>query len=105
MNKYKIVTLDGQVVNVGGSITGGSLSNNQNLIKDKYDLEIKQLELNNLINKNNNFIDFDYGFSASHIKLINDSYSYTLTINFSLPITYVDNLGNYSLVSSLSFKI
>lgn len=65
----------------------------------------KYFDFNNLINKNNNFIDFDYGFSATHIKLINDSYSYTLTINFSLPITYVDNLGNYSLVSSLSFKI
>ena len=52
MNKYKIVTLDGQVVNVGGSITGGSLSGNQNLIKDKYDLEIKQLELEDLKKKN-----------------------------------------------------
>ena len=65
----------------------------------------KYFDFSNLINKNNNFINFDYGFSASHTKLINASYSYTLTINFSLPVTYIDSLGNYSLVSSLSFKI
>ena len=37
--KYKIVTLDGQVVNVGGSITGGSKVNTNNSIKEKYELE------------------------------------------------------------------
>lgn len=37
--KYKIVTLDGQVVNVGGSITGGSKINTNNSIKEKYELE------------------------------------------------------------------
>ena len=53
LNRYKVVTLDGQQVNVGGSITGGSLNNNQNLLKDKYELEAKKLELQKLINENN----------------------------------------------------
>ena len=55
--KYKIVTLDGQVVNVGGSITGGSKVNTNNLIKEKYELEeckrsyLKLIEDNKIINK------------------------------------------------------
>lgn len=37
--RYKIVTLDGEVLNVGGSITGGNLKQNRNIISDKYELE------------------------------------------------------------------
>ena len=43
-NRYKIITLDGQVINVGGSITGGSIQNKNNIIKEKYDLENNLLE-------------------------------------------------------------
>jgi len=45
--KYKIVTLDGQVVNVGGSLTGGTISKNNNSLSIKYELEdtIKKKEL------------------------------------------------------------
>ena len=38
-NRYKIVTLDGDVVNSGGSITGGSLKNKNSLLSSKYELE------------------------------------------------------------------
>ena len=51
-NKYKIVTLDGQLVNVGGSITGGEKIKTSNVIKDKYDLEDNKNRLNKLINLN-----------------------------------------------------
>ena len=38
-NRYKIVTLDGEIIHVGGSITGGNLaSGNRSMISDKYDL-------------------------------------------------------------------
>lgn len=47
--RYKIVTLDGQVVNVGGSITGGSTAINQNILKDKYELDAKRLEYQSLL--------------------------------------------------------
>lgn len=49
--KYRIVTLDGQVINAGGSITGGSLYNNNNsILKNKVELEelmknIEQIEI------------------------------------------------------------
>lgn len=52
MHRYKVVTLDGGQVNVGGSITGGSLNNNQNLLKDKYELDNKHLELQKLLSQN-----------------------------------------------------
>ncbi len=38
-HRYKVVTLDGQVVNIGGSITGGNQYKVNNVIKEKYDLE------------------------------------------------------------------
>ncbi|MBQ7136817.1 MAG: chromosome segregation protein SMC [Bacilli bacterium] len=37
--RYKIVTLDGDVVNVGGSITGGSLHVGKSIISEKKELE------------------------------------------------------------------
>lgn len=49
--RYRIVTLDGQVINVGGSITGGSTISN-NIIKEKYELEKFKKEYSNIENKN-----------------------------------------------------
>ena len=51
MRRYKVVTLDGQQVNVGGSITGGSSNNTHNFIKDKHELESRKLELDSLKEK------------------------------------------------------
>lgn len=50
-NRYKIVTLDGQVVNVGGTITGGSTPTGHNYLKDKYELAAKQQEYASLEEK------------------------------------------------------
>ena len=54
--RYKIVSLDGQVINIGGSITGGSTITS-NFIKEKYDLETyknkyKKVEESILTNEN-----------------------------------------------------
>ena len=45
LNRYKVVTLDGQVVNVGGSITGGSRSNQRDCLRDKFQLTSCKQEL------------------------------------------------------------
>ena len=37
--RYKIVTLDGDIINVGGSITGGTVNINRSIITDKFELE------------------------------------------------------------------
>jgi chromosome segregation protein len=37
--RYKIVTIDGELINVGGSITGGSIKKANSIINEKYELE------------------------------------------------------------------
>ncbi len=56
-NKYKIVTLDGQIVNVGGSITGGDKIKTNDPIKQKYKLTEYINKLDNLKKKNNNLLE------------------------------------------------
>lgn len=51
-SRYKIVTLDGQVVNVGGSITGGDKIKSNDSIRQKYDLDNYKNRVNNLIKNN-----------------------------------------------------
>ncbi len=50
--KYKVVTLDGQVVNPGGSLTGGSLQKNNNYLSIKYEIEEAQKKLDSIKEKN-----------------------------------------------------
>ena len=38
-NRYRIITLNGDVINVSGSMTGGSLKTNNSIISEKYELE------------------------------------------------------------------
>ena len=62
--KYKIITLDGEVIHVGGSLTGGHIKV-RNIITDKYELEnnikLKDEYINNQkeIEEKINNIDFD----------------------------------------------
>ena len=39
-SRYKVVTLDGEVINVGGSLTGGSLKQSTSLLTSKRELEL-----------------------------------------------------------------
>jgi len=58
--RFKIVTLSGDVVNAGGSMTGGSISNNQKLLSRAKDIEKLKAELVLLqkqIDKNEDIID------------------------------------------------
>ena len=70
--KYRIVTLDGEVLNVGGSITGGSIKV-RNIITDKYELENNINELNKSIDKQkdieNNINEVDHNLKALEDKL------------------------------------
>lgn len=66
--RYKIVTLDGQLIHVGGSLTGGSLGKVRNTINEKYELEntINELDkLTNAIKNDENIInEIDYAVKA-----------------------------------------
>ena len=48
--RYRIVTLDGQLLHVGGSISGGSSNNTKNIITLKYELEEKIEQEKRLLN-------------------------------------------------------
>lgn len=39
MGRYKIVTLDGELIHVGGSVTGGKAKKTSNIVSEKYELE------------------------------------------------------------------
>lgn len=74
--KYKIVTLDGEIINVGGSITGGK-NKIQNIISLKYELEDlieKQkkydLEISNIENDINRY-DYELKSLEDKLYLIN----------------------------------
>ena len=64
--RYRVVTLDGEILHVGGSITGGNTKTTQNIISLKYELEstikekqtteIKIKTLEEEINKNDNIL-------------------------------------------------
>ena len=49
--KYRVVTLTGEIIHVGGSLTGGKQNKTRNIISDKYELENCLKEINK-INKN-----------------------------------------------------
>ena len=58
-NRYRVVTLSGEVVNIGGSISGGSIKKS-NILNEKYELEnvLKQIEVTqNNINEIENKIN------------------------------------------------
>ena len=46
---YRIVTLDGEILHTGGSVTGGSVKNNNSLILEKFELESTKRELDGIL--------------------------------------------------------
>ena len=62
-NRYKIVTLDGQVVNVGGSITGGDKVKSNDSIRQKYELDEYKNRVNVLRNNNQDHMSLVDGYN------------------------------------------
>ena len=75
--KYRIVTLDGELLHVGGSLTGGNIAKTRNIILEKYELENKIKEANLISNKISeieekiNEVDNNYKGLEDKIYLIN----------------------------------
>jgi len=73
--RYKIVTLDGELVHVGGSITGGASKRNNGMIKEKYELESMlrdvTLVINECKNLENKINEIDYQLKDIETKIYN----------------------------------
>lgn len=71
--KYKIVTLDGELLHIGGSITGGNDFRKNNIISDKYELENSLKKLEKIVEEiksiENTINDIDYNYKAIEDKL------------------------------------
>lgn len=72
-HRYRIVTLEGELLHVGGSLTGGHITRNRNMITEKYDLEKAIMKKEKLIdaikNCENMLNDIDYQYQSLEDKL------------------------------------
>ena len=74
--RYRIVTLDGELLHVGGSLTGGKVNTSRNVILEKYELENKIKEekvleeTRNTLEEKMNAIDHQYQAMEDKIYLI-----------------------------------
>ena len=71
-NRYRIVTLNGEIIHVGGSLTGGK-NKTKNIISDKYELEITLKDLKKseeeIEESENKINELDYNLRALEDKL------------------------------------
>ena len=49
-HRYRVISLDGELIHVGGIMTGGSLKTSNSFISDKYELEKLKLSTDALVN-------------------------------------------------------
>ena len=72
-NRYRIVTLEGEILHVGGSMTGGKQNKVRNIISDKYELEDSIKKQNTILDKikdiENNINEIDYNIKALEDKI------------------------------------
>ena len=91
-NNYRIVTLDGELMHVGGSITGGTISNNRNIITEKFELEKNIKELDNIIDNikelENKINDSDYAHKSIEDKI------YLVNKDIVNYVEYINNKNN-----------
>ena len=71
-HKYRVISLDGELIHVGGIMTGGSIKSNNSYISDKYELD----RLNNSIETINNQIkelESKYNNSNDELNILKDN--------------------------------
>ena len=72
-NKYKIVTLTGEIIHIGGSMTGGKIKKARNIISDKYDLDSSIKEKDKILKEiaecENKINEIDYNIKNNEDRL------------------------------------
>ena len=100
-NRYKIVTLDGDLFNIGGSITGGSLKNAKSIISYKQDLELlnkKKEEVTSLLKE----YELSISEQSKDIELLEDNIYQEKSKLYSIN-EQIKNTNN--LINDLSNKL
>ena len=69
-HKYRIVTLDGEIIHVGGSLTGGINKKSSSIIIDKMELD-KLIRENNSLNKDLNILNININNNNEYIDKLN----------------------------------
>lgn len=97
------------LINNYGQWTNGALSKKPEFsLKDGNSLSTKIKEYFKFGSdfSTNKYVSYEYGFSASQYKLINDKYTYTFNLIFSVPVLYKPyGSTTSSLVTNLTFTI
>lgn len=72
-HRYRIVTLEGELLHVGGSLTGGNVARTKNVITEKYELENALMKEKNITEKiielENKMNEIDYKYRSIEDKL------------------------------------
>ena len=92
--RYKIVTIDGNVIHVGGSLTGGNAVKNHSVINDKYELE-------NLLNKNKE-LDSDISILEDKINVLDNKLK---SLEDSSYVVNKDKINLENIIKELDFNI
>ncbi|MBR2138009.1 MAG: AAA family ATPase [Bacilli bacterium] len=71
-HRYRVISLDGELIHVGGIMTGGSLKNNAGYISDKYELEKLKGSID-AINNDINELDVKYREVENEINVIKEN--------------------------------
>ena len=119
-HRYRVISLDGELINVGGVMTGGSIKTNSSYISDKYELEKLKNSLNVINNdiveaeKKVNELDSDLNIIKDNIynlnieiirnkESLNNKNSILETLNSELEsvVNEIDNLSDNNLSKEL----
>ncbi len=88
-HRYRVISLDGEIIHVGGVMTGGSFKTNSSYISDKYELEKLKLSIDSI---------------AEEIKSLEDKINtYDNDLNIIKDAIYklnIDNIKNNELLNS-----
>ena len=119
-HRYRVISLDGELIHVGGVMTGGSIKTNSSYISDKYELEKLKNSLNVINNdiveteKKVNELDSDLNIIKDNIYNLNieiirnkesqnnkNSILETLNSELESVVNEIDNLSDNNLSKEL----
>lgn len=99
--KFKVVTLDGQVINAGGSLTGGSQNKNIGILQRDKEAETLQKESSEILFKLNKEKENLEKLLREHGKMKEE----LLAIETEISEKNKENLKQNTIYSSFSFKV